>query len=183
MSYKGYIFISIFLISIGVSAQITQGGPPDDELRKTDTVNWKVDDESILKIINPKIKKLLPSLEKGLKHCVLSKKQEVKIQDLSDFFKVYLGQSFIELIQKKNHLEACIQEDLNQATCSKPKSENDCLKEEQAHTKCMKKKIDQKYLKEVLGTSALKRFIEVQLKVSSKEAEALVKKLEELEIK
>ncbi len=183
MPIKAFLLLSFLTVTNKSVAQITQGGPPDDQLRKSDVVNWEVDDKIIVETLEPKVKKLLPSLTLGLKHCVLKKKKEVQLKDLSDFYRIYLGHSFVDLIQKKNNLETCIEEDLHQSNCSSAKMEKECQKEDLSKLKCLKKKVDQKYLKDILGTSAFKKYLMINLKVNAEEAEYLQKKLEQFELK
>jgi hypothetical protein len=173
------ILVLNLLISIlpnELFAQVTQGGPPDDDLRQSTTVNWKVDDASIISLMDIKAKKLMPSLEKALKICLLNKKKKVQIKDISEFYQVYLLETFFETFRK-------IENELETQKSGGQTNEQPCSQEDGLKKKCMQELVNQAALKDFLNTSVAARYLELKLSLSSKEALALLKAIQELEKK
>jgi hypothetical protein len=172
------LLVFLLILSLRICAQTTQGGPPNDDLRNSDIVNWQVDDKSILHTFQPKIKTLLPSLTSGLRHCVLRKKKNLQINNLSDFYKIYLGYNFIHILQNEENLKFCLNSENTKNNCQKPNDQK-CKFEDIKRINCMKKRVDQEILDEIIASSSLKRFIMLELKVTNNEAEYLSKILEQ----
>jgi hypothetical protein len=166
----------ISILPIELFAQVTQGGPPDDDLRQSTTVNWKVDDASIISLMDIKAKKLMPSLEKALKRCLLNKKKKVQIKDISEFYQVYLLETFFETFRK-------IEKELDTQKSGGQTNEQPCSQEDGLKKKCMQELVNQEALKDFLNTSVAGRYLELKLSLSSKEALALLKAFQELEKK
>jgi hypothetical protein len=173
------ILVLNLLISIlpnELFAQVTQGGPPDDDLRQSTTVNWKVDDASIISLMDIKANKLMPSLEKSLKRCLLNKKNKVQINDITEFYQIYLIETFFETFRK-------IENELDTQKSYGQTNEHPCSQQEDGLKKCMQELVNQEALKDFLNTSVVARYLELKLKLSSKEALAILKAIQELEKK
>lgn len=153
------IWLVLLMLPLSAFAQLTQGGPPDDQLITDTTVNWKVDDASILRVMDLKAKKMIPSLEKAVSKCIETKNEAVKLKDISDFYQIILKDSLYETLKK----------------ISRPLSEDSCTKETFTKMNCLKNEVAQDPLKDFVNTSVAARYLELKMKLSPEDAGSLIK--------
>jgi hypothetical protein len=169
------LFFNLF--SLPLSAQVTQGGPPDDQIITDTTVNWKVDDASIITLMDIKSKKLMPSLEVALNACLNKKKKAFKVKDISGFYQIFLTETFFDSLRQ-------IEKELEMETKGdKPLRESACSQEDDIKKRCMQERVDQELLKDFLNTSVTSRYFELKLGLNIKDAKHLLRVMKDLEKK
>jgi hypothetical protein len=171
------LILLLSLLPVELSAQVTQGGPPADDLRNSTTVNWTVDDASIIALMDIKTKKLMPSMELAINNCLMTNKTPRQIKDLAEFYQIFLTESFFKSLQK-------LEKELHSHKKNKLLSRDEaCSQEDGVTRKCMQEKVDQQTLKDYLDTSVAIRYLELKLKLNTQEATSLFKVMQDLERK
>ena len=160
------LFFNLF--SLPLSAQVTQGGPPDDQIITDTTVNWKVDDASIITLMDIKSKKLMPSLEVALNTCLNKKSKGLEIKDISGFYQIFLTETFFDSLRQ-------VEKELMR--------ESSCSQEDNIKKRCMQDQVDQEILKDFLNTSVSTRYLELKLSLNIKDAKVLFRVMQDLEKK
>jgi len=170
------ILFVLFFPSI-LMGQVTQGGPPDDQLRETNVVNWGIDNASIILVMDLKAEKLVPHLEKALNKCILAKKRSVKVKDISEYYQIFLSENYFESFRK---IEKEVSGDKKAASTL---IESSCYEKDDHKRKCMQDQVDQVLLKDFLESSVVGRYLELKLKLNTKDSLTLLKAIQELEKK
>lgn len=171
------LILLLNLLPVELSAQVTQGGPPGDDIRNSTTVNWTVDDASIIALMDIKTKKLMPSMELAINTCLVNNKVPRQVKDISEFYQVFLTETFFESFKK-------VEKELHSHKKDKRMAGDEtCSLEHDGTKKCMQGKVDQELLKDFLDTSVAIRYLELKLKLNNAEASSLFKVLKDLERK
>lgn len=169
--------IALFL-SLEVVAQVTQGGPPGDDLHSDTEVNWTVNDNDILLVMDVKAQKIVPSLEKAWNKCMVSSSiKKVTFLDISEFYQLLTRDVILESLKQMNS-------GLDQT--KKVKSycpEDECNYIPTSKMNCMKNEVAQNELKDFTTSPYAIKYLELKLKVSNDNAKFLHKLTQDLEKK